>query len=155
MLSNVNEGDTVVATGKIAQTAGMEELVVQKIKLETSGDIPKPRDVWTTDLIGERFAGQLVRATGEIIATHGEKGAVFVLRDSGGEIPLIIPAAFLTWNQGQLNYALWKGGKAEVIGIAMQDKALEILKGNRLLHNQSESFNMEDTVNKIMALFGK
>jgi signal transduction histidine kinase/CheY-like chemotaxis protein len=121
--ANLAAGDRVWVRGKVSHYRGMDQVVVDRIRLENSGSVPKPRDVWTTDLLDENFAGQLVRIEGEITATRRAGEPVFVLRDERGEIPLLISPAFLTWHGGTLNFALWKGGRASVIGIAGQDKA--------------------------------
>ncbi len=121
--SNLNAGDRVWVRGKVSHRRGMDELFVERIRLENAGVVPKPRDVWTSDLLDETFSGQLVRIEGEISATHRDGEPIFVLRDERGEIPILIPPAFLVWSGGQLNFALWKGGKAQITGIAGQDKA--------------------------------
>ncbi|HMJ89886.1 MAG TPA: OB-fold nucleic acid binding domain-containing protein, partial [Candidatus Acidoferrum sp.] len=47
--ANVTAGDRVSVRGRVSQTRGMEEIVVERVRLEHSGAVPKPRDVWTTD----------------------------------------------------------------------------------------------------------
>ncbi|HMJ92449.1 MAG TPA: ATP-binding protein, partial [Candidatus Acidoferrum sp.] len=75
------------------------------------------------DLLDETYAGQLVRLEGEIIAARRGNEPIFLLRDHRGEIPIVVPPTLLSWNNGQLNYSLWRGGLAQVTGIAGQDKA--------------------------------
>jgi signal transduction histidine kinase len=120
--SNLAAGDRVLVRGRLSHTRGMDELIVDRVRYENPDGVPKPRDVWTTDLLDETYSGQLVRLEGEIIAARRNNEAVFLLRDQRGEIPILMSAALLTWNNGQLNHALWTGGKLRVVGVAGQDK---------------------------------
>jgi signal transduction histidine kinase len=125
VFEQVRKGDRVKVRGTLTQNLGMEEIEVDSIRLISSGDVPKPRDVWTRDLLGERFSGQLVRLEGQIVLGTNVAGeTIFLLRDERGELPLLVAPDFFSHRRGELNYALWKGGRAEVTGIAGQNKAV-------------------------------
>ncbi len=118
-------GDRVKVRGRLAQYLGMEEIKVESVKLIRSGEVPKPRDVWTSDLFSERFSGQLVRLEGQIILGTNRAGdTIFLVRDERGEVPMLLAGVdFFAQKRSELNYALWKGGPAIVTGIAGQKKA--------------------------------
>jgi signal transduction histidine kinase len=118
------KGDYVKVRGVVGQSFGMERITVEQARLIRSGDVPKPRDVWTSDLVGERFSGQLVRLEGQIVlGTNAAGDRIFLIRDQQGEIPMLVPPDFFSHKRGELNYALWKGGRARVTGVAGQSKA--------------------------------
>ncbi len=120
----VRKGDRVKVRGVVSQNFGMEEIQVDTIRLISSGEVPKPRDVWTADLRSERFSGQLVRLEGQIVLGSNAAGdRIFLIRDQRGELPMLVAPDFFSHKRGELNYALWKGGAAEVTGIAGQNKA--------------------------------
>jgi signal transduction histidine kinase/CheY-like chemotaxis protein len=102
----------------------MEELQVESVRLISSGEVPKPRDVWASDLHNERFSGQLVRVEGQIaLGTNTAGDRIFLVRDERGEVPMLVTPELFTHKRGELSHALWKGGQAVVVGIAAQIKA--------------------------------
>ncbi len=118
--SGFKRGDSVQARGKLSQHNGMEELMLVEIRRLGSGAPPRPREVLTADLLGERYSGQLVRVAGELVVPPDllDKKRGLVLRDRSGEIPVIVSDRF--FGDAQFADRLLRGGKAEVVGIAGQ-----------------------------------
>src|SRR5437016_9939517 len=98
----------------------MDEFVLVEHLRFGSVTLPKPREVLTADLLGERYSGQLVRVAGELVAPSDllDKKRGLVLRDRSGEIPVIVSERFFT--RPQFAGRLMQGGRAEVVGIAGQ-----------------------------------
>ena len=113
-------GDVVLARGKLSQHNGTEELILTEIRRSGSEALPKPHDVLAADLQGERYSGQLVRVTGELVAPADllEKKRGLVLRDRSGEIPVFVSDRLFT--NPQFANRLMRGGRIELVGIAGQ-----------------------------------
>lgn len=116
---NFNEGDEIVVRG-VLKRAEVNELQVGEVQLVRDGETPRPRHVWASELSSDHFPSHLVQVTGEVGRTNRGLEVSFFLRDETGEAPLVLIPAFVG-DKGELGNLLWKGGKAEAIGIAFRD----------------------------------
>jgi PAS domain S-box-containing protein len=117
-LKDLAGGDRIRVRGAVGQYRGAEQLTIDRVEREGGAAIPAPRDVLASDLLGERYAGRLVRVSGELVASAGEGRITAELRDRSGRIPVYIPSWFL--DDPTFTQRLLRGGDAQVVGIAGQ-----------------------------------
>ena len=128
---NFNEGDEIVVRG-VLKHMDVDELQVDEVQLVRDGEAPRPRDVWAAELRDNHFPSHLVRVTGELGRTNHGFEVSFFLQDETGETSLFLMPAFLG-DKGEFGDRLWKGGKAEVVGIAYRDTNAPAVAGLSLL----------------------
>jgi signal transduction histidine kinase len=132
---NFNEGDEIFVRGMLKHS-DVDELQVEEVQMVQDGEAPRPRDVWASELHNNHFASQLIRVTGEVGQTNRGLELSFFVRDVTGETRLVLRPE-LTGDKGELGDRLWKGGKAEVVGIAYRDTNAPAAAGLSLLVRKS------------------
>lgn len=141
-LKTLAAGDRVRVRGAVGQYRGAEQLIIERIERIGTAEMPAPRDVLAADLLGERYAGQLVRVSGELVASEGNEGRITAeLRDRSGRIPVYISERFLS--DPEFTRRLLRGGEAEIVGIAGQSDATPPFdSGYRLIPRGEEDFSL-------------
>lgn len=141
-LKTLAAGDRVRVRGAVGQYRGAEQLIIERIERIGTAEIPAPRDVLAADLLGERYAGQLVRVTGELVASEGSEGRITAeMRDRSGRIPVLISERFLS--DPEFTRRLRRGGEAEIVGIPSQSDATPPFdSGYQLIPRGKEDFSL-------------
>jgi PAS domain S-box-containing protein len=111
-------GHAVVVRGRLESSRGRVQLQVTDLWRLGTSPLPNPREVLTTDLRTDQYAGQLVRVVGEIVLPPGflVTHHAVLLRDRAGAIPVGIPARLL--DDAKFSERLRQGGNVELAGIA-------------------------------------
>ena len=113
MLDGFVRGDSVIVSGTVGHYRAVDILEPNSIRRLGRGRLPEPRLVRVTDLLGERYSGQLVRVVGRLVARREPR-----LADESGEIRLYTRDAFFADTRFS---GLWLSGvDVEVVGIAEQ-----------------------------------
>jgi len=131
--NNFKEGDQVAVRGVLSAVNDTVELRVDEPLLIASGEPPRPREVWSTDLDSRHFEAQLVRMSGTIERGPRDRQLEFFLRDAHGRIPLVLQPEFFMSGKGEFGYRMWKGGEVEVTGIAVRNPGAPASAGLALL----------------------
>lgn len=141
-LKTLAAGDRVRVLGTVGQYRGAEQLIIGRVERIGTAEMPAPRDVLAADLVVERYAGQLVRVSGELVASEGNDGRITAeLRDRSGRIPVLISQRFLS--DPEFTRRLLRGGEVEIVGIASQSDATPPFdSGYRLIPRGQEDFSL-------------
>ena len=113
LLADLRLGDRVAVVGTVGQYQGNELVHIRTIDRLGPGVVPEPRDVTVSDLVGERFSGQLVRIRGRIGFDSDLK-----LVDDSGEVRFYLTRKFFA--ESSFADELIVGRRVEVVGIAEQ-----------------------------------
>lgn len=120
LFEHFKPGDWVQVRGQIGQYKGNERLLVEEISLVGTAPLPEPRRVKVADLLGEKYCGQLVRVSGQLLvpADPGERQDL-KLDDEFSEIRVHLHSSNLV-NPKFLQRLV--NGEVEIVGIVEQKK---------------------------------
>ena len=113
LLADLRLGDRVRVVGTIGQYRGNEVVHIHTIDGLGLGVVPEPRVVTVSDLVGERFSGQLVRVRARLADDDDLK-----LVDDSGEVRFYLRRSFFA--DPSFADELIAGRRVEVVGIAEQ-----------------------------------
>jgi signal transduction histidine kinase/ActR/RegA family two-component response regulator len=137
-IDNFKIDDELAVRGVLLQANGTTELRVDEASLLANGASVLARDVWSADLQNNFYQSQLVRVRGEVIRGTRNKQLEFLVRDTRGKVPVALQPEFFMSAKGEFGYQLWKGGEAEITGIAVRDSNLPTSAGLALLVRKPE-----------------
>ncbi len=89
LLEGFVRGDSVIVSGTVGHYRAVDILEPTAIRRLGRGRLPEPHLVRVTDLLGERYSGQLVRVVGRLVTRREPR-----LADESGEIRLYTRDAF-------------------------------------------------------------
>ncbi len=123
-LAGILPGTIVRSRGLLLHRRGVEELHIQSLQIEGKSQPPSPRDVLVADLLGERYANQLVRVHGQLVMGSESDGTVRVeLGDRSGTIQVRLPPRFArSVAEPRARSRLGTRDDVEIVGIADQSK---------------------------------
>ena len=127
LFADLQLGDRVSVVGTIGQYRGTELVHIHAIDRLGRGVLPEPSDVTVSDLVGERFSGQLVQVRARVTIDDDLK-----LVDDSGEVLFYLRTRFFA--DPSFADELIAGRGVEVVGIAEQfDSRAPFTTGYRIL----------------------
>jgi signal transduction histidine kinase len=123
----VKQGDSVIATGTIAQYNGLTELFNPKyIVVKTERPVPKPVDIKISRVHLEQYEGMLIRAEGNVVDKGSNKGGQYIILNADADIISIFISKF---HYPDLNFdAYGPGDHVQITGILGQHDFIEPYK---------------------------